>query len=143
MGFLPNFQVSKLFHRNTSPEGPNANGQGPIALMTLLTWYPQPPQVHDPQEFNPNRSMTSVTLHCWFWGVIFARNVQHWPIRAEGEFGYFSGRKRRVAQDSRIRQGRNRRTQGQPQALFGHAKCDTLSDQAADFCKIEDGRTSY
>src|SRR5579863_9818326 len=33
------------------------------------------PQVHDPQEFNPVSSMTSVTLQGWFGGVVFARNV--------------------------------------------------------------------
>src|SRR5579859_4024043 len=104
---------------------------------------PNDSQVHDPQEFTPNSSMTSVTLHVWFGGVIFARNVQHWPIRAEGEFAYFSGRKRRIAEDSGIRRGRYRCAQSQPQKLLGHAECDPLSDQTADFCKIEDGRASY
>jgi hypothetical protein len=48
-------------------------------------------QVHDPQEFNPNSSMTSVTLRGWFGGVIFARNVQHRPIRQEGGAGHTPG----------------------------------------------------
>ena len=34
-----------------------------------------PPQVHDPKEFNSNSAMTSVTLHGWFRGVVFARNA--------------------------------------------------------------------
>src|SRR5579863_2837633 len=61
------------------------------------------PQVHDPQEFNPVSSMTSVTLQGWFGGVVFARNVQHWPIRQEGESGYTPGEDRWLARRTRIR----------------------------------------
>ena len=50
------------------------------------------PQVHVPQAVKPYSSMTSVTLLGWFAGVICARDVQRWPIHAESEFGFVSGR---------------------------------------------------
>src|SRR5580704_9752201 len=95
-------------------------------------------QVHDPQEFNPVSSMTSVTLQGWCGGVVFARNVQHWPIRQEGESGYTPGEDRWLARRTRIRECRNGGAQAQPWTLYRSAECEALSDQAADFCKIED-----
>src|SRR5580700_6140933 len=113
-------------------------------LVTDITRPQLPPQVHDPQEFNPDSSMTSVTLRGGFSGIVFPRNVQHWAVRKKGESGYTRGEEGWLVHGIRIGEGGSRRSQeSRARALSGGAERDSFSDQVADFCKIENGRDPY